>query len=376
MRPKSILLLVLALGCGLVASIGISQVMKDRGSGGDGGERIEVLVAKVEIQAGEEIKPDMVAVQAVPKELVAEDTLTKIEDVEGKKPNGRLLVGEIIREGNLGEAKAAPIPPGYRVNTIRATADRGGNLLMPGDRVDVQVYVRANAVPQVSEPTLKTFLTDVRVYAVDTKTTKSEEDQGSASTRTVSLLVTPEQAAKLTYASQVGQIQLVMRGAGDTDDTTDIDAIDWTKLANSTESPGDRKQQDKSDNQTAVDDENSFAAALRKGLLEAAANAAAVASQPPAMPAANQFVMLEVRGQEFVQYTFNDPTKPPVNWGMIDGAAAEGGASPNNTSLPTMPTYAPPPGDETGDEAPSLRVSPLRPARNSQPVERYQEPIE
>lgn len=360
MRPKSILLLVLALGCGLVASIGISQVMERRGAGGQEGERVEVLVAKVEIGSGEEIKADMVAVQAVPRELVAEDTLTKIEDVEGKRPNAKLLVGEIIREGKLGEAKAAPIPKGFRVVTIRATADRGGNLLKPGDRVDVQVYVRANAVPQINEPTLQTFLQDVRVYAVDTKTTATEEDQGSATTRTVSLLVTPDQSGKLTYASQIGQIQLVMRGTSDADTATVMEPVSWEKLVNTSETPGDRK--DKNDKSSDVLSPTEGGLSIEEEVRRRLANM--MSSQPPK----DQFVMLAVRGDQLVQYTFGDPAKPPVGWGALDGGSAD------SSPAPEMPEYAPP-ADEADSPAPQPRISPLRPARNSPPIERYA-PIE
>lgn len=365
MRPKSILLLVLALGCGLVASIGISQVMEKRGSGGAEVEQVEVLVAKQDIPAGDPIKAEMVAVQKVPKELVKEDTLTKIEEVEGKRPNGKLLAGEIIRGGNLGEQQAAPIPPGFRVNTIRATADRGGNLLKPGDRVDVQVYVRANAVPQVTEPTLQTFLEDVRVYAVDSKVAKEEEDQGSASTRTVSLLVTPEQAAKLTYASNIGQIQLVMRGMGDKVEDVDTSPISWDKLVNKTDSPNDQKNADKPKTVAAAEPSNDagFVEAVDKAIAKNVAAPSAVA------PAANQFVMLEVRGDNFVQYTFGDTAKPPVNWGPIENTAA--GSS--KTDAPPAPEGT----EEVSEPEPQLRVSPRRPARNPQPAEDYEDsPIE
>jgi pilus assembly protein CpaB len=366
MRPKSILLLVLALGCGLVASIGISQVMERRGSGGEQVEQVEVLVAKQDIPAGEAIKPEMVAVQKVPKSIVAADTITKIEDVEGKRPNGKLLAGEIIREGNLGEAKAAPIPPGFRVNTIRATADRGGNLLKPGDRVDVQVYVRAGAVPQITEPTLQTFLTDVRVYAVDSKVSQAEEEQGSASTRTVSLLVKPDQAAKLTFASQIGQIQLVMRGLGDKVEDVDNAPVGWKEIVGSTESPDDESGKSKPKNTTEP---------AKSGFVE---DVAKIAEAPkPTVPAAiapalNQFVMLEVRGENFVQYTFGDPAKPPVNWGPIDGAVVPPAPAPA-----TEPVDEPQADTPIEPAAPQLRTSPLRPARNQPSGEEYDEsPLE
>jgi pilus assembly protein CpaB len=374
MRPKSILLLVLALGCGLIASIGISQVMERRGSGGDEGEQVEVLVAKVEIPAGEPIKAEMVAVQKVPKNIVAADTLTKIEDVEGKRPNGKMLVGEIIREGNLGEAKAAPIPPGFRVNTIRATADRGGNLLKPGDRVDVQVYVRSGAVPQITEPTLQTFLTDVRVYAVDTKTNSTEEEQGSASTRTVSLLVKPDQAAMLTYASQIGQIQLVMRGANDTEDAAVSEPVSWDQLAGNTESPGDRKPSNKKPvDALAKSTVSNPDEALLKELADAKA-ALAAKNATPAAPAFDQFVMLEVRGDQITQYTFNDPTKPPVNWAPFGNTGdATTATGPAAGLAPAADAVEPPTTD-----GPQLRINPIRSGKTPVPVYggEDEEPIE
>ncbi len=50
MRPKSLILLALALGCGLIASIGISQVMKARkGQSGPPGETQAILVALIDV---------------------------------------------------------------------------------------------------------------------------------------------------------------------------------------------------------------------------------------------------------------------------------------------------------------------------------------
>ena len=55
MRPKSLLLLALALGCGLIASIGISQVMeKNKGDGTVVKEPI--YIAKHTINLGDPIR--------------------------------------------------------------------------------------------------------------------------------------------------------------------------------------------------------------------------------------------------------------------------------------------------------------------------------
>ena len=54
MRAKSLALLVLALGCGLVASIGITQVMKKEGGETADGDAVAVYVAKEDVGHGHE----------------------------------------------------------------------------------------------------------------------------------------------------------------------------------------------------------------------------------------------------------------------------------------------------------------------------------
>ena len=52
MRGKSLALLVLALGCGLVASLGITQVLAKRGDPSAPSDTTPVYVAKADIATG------------------------------------------------------------------------------------------------------------------------------------------------------------------------------------------------------------------------------------------------------------------------------------------------------------------------------------
>jgi len=53
MRMKSLILIFIALGCGLVATIGISQVMERNSGGGGAAINMEqILVAKADIDIG------------------------------------------------------------------------------------------------------------------------------------------------------------------------------------------------------------------------------------------------------------------------------------------------------------------------------------
>ena len=65
MRPKSLMLLVLALGCGLVASIGISQVMDRNAKQPTAVETTPIYVALHNINLGDPIDAAMVSLAGV-----------------------------------------------------------------------------------------------------------------------------------------------------------------------------------------------------------------------------------------------------------------------------------------------------------------------
>jgi Flp pilus assembly protein CpaB len=75
MRPKSLLLLALALGCGLVASIGISQVMDRNGNSQTKLETVPIYVAVHNINLGDPIDAKMIS----------------LEDAQEQSPQGRHL---------------------------------------------------------------------------------------------------------------------------------------------------------------------------------------------------------------------------------------------------------------------------------------------
>ncbi len=150
MRPKSLLLLALALGCGLVASIGISQVMDKNGEKIVGYETESIYVAMVNINLNDPIDAAMVQLQDWPKDKIPQGAITKLEDLEGRRPRTTIIQGEPILEGKLlaqGEVHdpIGNIPPGMRLKTISVDAEKSAaGLLSPGDRVDIQLFVSRN----------------------------------------------------------------------------------------------------------------------------------------------------------------------------------------------------------------------------------------
>ena len=222
MRPKSVLLLVLALGCGLVASIGITQVMAKRDGPADasGAETQPILVALEGIPVRAPLSAQVLKLEEWPKDKVPQGAMSEIEDVEGRRTRAPIYPGEPILESKLFEKGAVElggsvtIPKGYRVVSVKVDSVSGVHgMILPGDRVDLAVSLRADAARGLSEPTTATFLQDIKVFAVnDQFQMDPSTEEKSITAKTVSLLVTPKQAQDVMVASESGKIQLVMRG--------------------------------------------------------------------------------------------------------------------------------------------------------------------
>jgi pilus assembly protein CpaB len=221
MRGKSLALLALALGCGLVASLGITQVMSKRDQGGapaGGGQT--VLVAVKEVPLGNVLSAQDVKLEEWPKDKLPAGALTRVEDIEGRRAKARLFPHDFILDQKLLSKDAsvggydALIPKGYRVATVRVDSQSGGaGLLLPGSRVDLLVHVTRDPNKGFLETTTKTILEDLKVFAVNDVVSmdSSGPETKSIQARTVSLLVTPSQAEKITLANELGTIRLIMR---------------------------------------------------------------------------------------------------------------------------------------------------------------------
>jgi pilus assembly protein CpaB len=235
MRPKSVALLVLALGCGLVASIGITQVMANR----DGGSAVEgdtrdVFVVQADIARHQKVTADLLRIEQWPVDRVPEGALSTIEEIEGRKSKTPLYPGEAVLDAKLyalGEGSPGvsnEIPKGMRPVPVRVDDVSGGaKMIVPGDRVDVAVYLHRDPNKGILETSTQTLLQNVEVFAVDATTNLAAEEEGdnkAIAAKTVSLLVTPEQAVKVTMASQLGKIFLIMRNIDD-DQIADLPAI-------------------------------------------------------------------------------------------------------------------------------------------------------
>jgi pilus assembly protein CpaB len=284
MRPKSLVLLGLALGCGLVASIGISQVLDNSGRP-VAVETTPIYVALQNINVGDPLTDAMVALEEWPKDKVPVGAVTTWEDLEGRRPRTNIYQGEAILDGKLlakGQTNdpIQGVPDGMRLKTISVDARRSAaGLLSPGDRVDVQIYVNRNEAYGIIEPVTRIFLQNIRVYAVDQTIDKSADGEEARNVaKTVSLIVTPAQANKITLAENMGEVSLIPRHPDD-ESVVDDSEISATDILD----PSSANSREKEQRIASGDEDEGGPMGAIRDLMEQAMAASAAASAEPAV---------------------------------------------------------------------------------------------
>jgi pilus assembly protein CpaB len=144
-------------------------------------------------------------------------------DLRGALLRQYLDAGKLLMPGDVLHPRdqkflAAVLAPGTRAISVGVDAVTGnGGLIWPGDRVDM---ILTQQLEEKDAPIAKRFvgetaLSDVRVVAVDQSITQGAVATGDNATgrvaRTVTLEVTPQQAARAAVADRLGKITLAIR---------------------------------------------------------------------------------------------------------------------------------------------------------------------
>jgi Flp pilus assembly protein CpaB len=122
-----------------------------------------------------------------------------------------------------GAAMASKLPAGYRAITVGLRDAGSGAFLYPGALVDLLATIEGQGRGGNQRETMTvTFMQAVRVLAVNQETSESSsaasgDARRSANRFTVTLAVTPQQAAEVEYASARGAIGVSLRPDQDAD---------------------------------------------------------------------------------------------------------------------------------------------------------------
>lgn len=213
---KSIILIVIALGCGTIAAIGMRQAMA-RPDTSTTTETETIFVAVSSVPSWTKLNADVVKQEEWPKDKIPQGAARSMEDFEGKSSLYPLYPGEPIILTKISDGDGAyaseRIPEGHQVFAVKVDRESAlSGLINPGDKVDVLVFVRGRDGVRTGT---RTIMRNVTVFAVNDQIARIQEGESSIDAKTVSLLVQPSQSERLLLAKQLGTIHLALRKPGD-----------------------------------------------------------------------------------------------------------------------------------------------------------------
>ena len=236
MRPKTLALLAVAAMCGLVAMLGVQQVLSKQNEGNP--ETAHILFAKVEILPGQPLDDTNVEFKEFPIGTIPEFAVTKKEQFQERSLKIRVFAGDLILETKLDKkgvrSAASQVPKGKCVAAVPIDSTMAALGLHPGDHVDVLVTYRSAAGNRDAGLGLevKTVLENVEVFAIDGQMDATMiarvGDPKAVAMKAVQLLVTNEQNRLLTLAGDLtgGKLHLTLRGMNDDSEINPKDVFD------------------------------------------------------------------------------------------------------------------------------------------------------
>jgi pilus assembly protein CpaB len=186
--------------------------------------KVVVLAAAGTLRAGTLLKPDDIeARELLESEAPAgarRDTPQARAELFGAMVRQTLLAHQVVlpadvmRPGDHGFL-AAVLTPGWRATSVGVDAVSGtAGLIWPGDHVDLILTqeITDNTNNGANRIAAETVLKDVRVIAIDQQLVQGgSSSNGEASSRTVTLEVTPEDVERVAVATKLGHLSLAVR---------------------------------------------------------------------------------------------------------------------------------------------------------------------
>jgi pilus assembly protein CpaB len=183
-------------------------------------QTVPVVVAATDIPPHTLLTASMLTLAQYPPGNRPAQAVTALQDAVGAVTTVPLYRGQALVAPDLSR-KATPlslsyaVTPGMRAYTLAVSATSGvAGLLRPDDRVDVLAVFTAAGGP--GQTTVDTLEQNLRVLAVGQRFS-GEGGPVPTTYTTVTLEVTPAQAARLAFAASRGTLELTLRAATDTE---------------------------------------------------------------------------------------------------------------------------------------------------------------
>jgi len=182
------------------------------------GATVELMIAKDKIPIGSVIEPSHVRKVDWPMNLKPDGAISNPDDVIGQVALATLERNQPIVDGKLVKSGTGLLPllitEGMRAVSVKVDQVTGvSGFITPNSRVDVLTAGQSDTEGDRDERS-KLILQDVRVLATG-KLIEQTPDGQPQEVPTVTLLVKPDEAEKLTLATRQDTVQLALRNYTD-----------------------------------------------------------------------------------------------------------------------------------------------------------------
>lgn len=218
MKQKNLVLMVVAVGCGLVAAFLTSQMSAKPAAV----EKVDVIVAAKDLTVGKSytkeelgkvLKRKSVAKDAVPPGIIEAE-----EELLEKRMVRTIRADEMINKSDLTKGTYVAIPPGMAMVSLPINLQNSVHgFVLPGSKVDVLASVRLNNRVRVMP-----ILVNMLVLAVDSHTQPANGQGTFQSLSTVSFAVSNKQALLIQLArARNCEMTLLLRNQEDKQNEND-----------------------------------------------------------------------------------------------------------------------------------------------------------
>jgi len=263
MRHK--LLLLIAVGCGALAVVlTVSYVNSERDKVARQMEKlrqaeanmknsvtpereISVLVALKDIPVETMVTSEYLGIKKIPEQYVQDGVYTAQDNILGKTAKAQIFAGEQITRKKVGDAEKVKLvsemtPAGKRavpltVDNMAAIA----GMLHQGDYVDVLAMISPpsssslyalsgdSTAGKSSDPKVLTIPLFQNVLILSVGSEANGKKRSGAPENSVTVSLTPQEAALASFVQEQGKIRILMRSNSDFDQAT-IKPVNWDSL--------------------------------------------------------------------------------------------------------------------------------------------------
>ena len=210
MKQKNLILMVVAVGCGLIAAFLTSQVS---GRQKPDAQLAEIIVAAKELTPGTKFTKDSIKDQLKRKKVnvadVPQNAVMDESEVDEKTLVRSLRADDVLTTTDTGKFELMQAPPGYSMVGIKLPIDKFTQFVKPTSRVDLLGTLTSHA----GKVHGNVLIPDMLVMAVDLQTVpESGKPDGSRTIQVVTLAALTEEARLIRMAETAGvQLSFILR---------------------------------------------------------------------------------------------------------------------------------------------------------------------